>query len=101
MLAGVPGSFVSLSASWMTPEQPYGILTGYTVRCRWLIPGFTLMTGFDRDYNSSVQNVILSDLNAATEHNCSVRAFNGAGSGPFSESYILNTPQHSEYNTLD
>ena len=90
MLARVPGSFVSLSASWMTPEHANGIISGYTVRCR--LPSRAL----GRDYNSSVTNVILRNLMAATEYVCSVRAYSRVGYGRSSELQSIMTPQHGE-----
>ena len=89
MLERIPGSFISLSASWMAPEHPNGIILGYMLLCN--SPSET----FRNFFNSSVQHFILSNLEAATRYACSVLAFNRAGHGPSSIGHTT-TPQHSE-----
>ena len=61
------------------------------------VPFFPLMEFDGGIYNGSVptidMSIVLADLQEYVTYNISVRAFNGAGAGPYSDSIIVTTFQ--------
>lgn len=82
----MPGSSTTLLASWIVPEYPRGIISGYKLSC---YAGLVGTTNFE--FNSTVTTAILKDLRGFTKYRCSIRAVNGAGPGRESEQQYATT----------
>ena len=89
MLAKVPGSPDTLSASWTIPESSNGVISGYTISCSSSLSGklepFII--------SDSVTTTILENLTPYTVYTCTVLATTAAGDGNSSEPQIARTDE--------
>lgn len=89
-LSTVEGSSQALSAAWMAPDVPNGIIAEYTIRCNEtasdvILPPFSVLTG------STVLSATLETLTPFTVYNCTVSASTGAGEGGSSDPQTATT----------
>ena len=73
----VEGSSSTLFASWMTPDPPHGVITGYTIYCS---SSSGMLTPFIVSDGSSTTET-LQNLNPFTQYSCSISANTSAGEG--------------------
>lgn len=86
-LSTVEGSSRTLSASWMAPGIPNGIIANYTIRCSETASDATLAP-FSVQIPLSGNTVLstnLENLMPFTAYNCTISASTGAGEGSVSD----------------
>lgn len=88
-----------LQVSWIRPEHPNGILSGFRITCR-STSGSRHRYFFGYRPSSYSHAYLIDNLTPYTVYYCSILATNGAGDGMSAGPQVTRTPQDSKLNIL-